>query len=151
MQGMKTMRMLIAAVVACVTLGAAAPAHAQDLDAALKPIATYKFGDSREALSVANDLLRKADNAGGEEQKAAEAKLLALLSSNPTPDCVDFICRQLAMIGSEASVPVLAPMLVKDEQSADWARYALEGISGEAVDKALLDALTSVSGRARRQ
>ena len=53
------------------------------------------------------------------------------------------------IIGSEACVPVLKPMLTKDEKSADWARYALEGIPGDAVDKALIRAAADTSGRAR--
>lgn len=135
---------------AAIAVAVCASAHAQNLDEALKPVATYMFGDSREPLTVVNDLVRKADNSGDKAQrKAAEASLLAVLQANPTPDAVDFLCRQLAIIGSEASVPVLAPMLTRDEQSADWARYALEGIASKEVDDALLDAVTKTSGRAR--
>jgi HEAT repeat protein len=124
-------------------------ASAQNLDEALQKIANFKFGDSREPESAVNDIVRKADNAGGAERKAAEEKLLALLKANPSPDCVDFLCRQLMIIGSEACVPLLGPMLTKDEKSADWARYALEGIPGDAVDKALIKAAAGASGRAR--
>ncbi|MBM3289089.1 MAG: hypothetical protein FJY92_02965, partial [Candidatus Hydrogenedentes bacterium] len=119
MQGTKTMRTILAA--AAIALAVALAAPAQGLDAALQNIANFKFGQDREPLSKVNDLVRKADNAGGAERAAAEAKLLALLKSNPSPDCVDFLCRQLMIIGSEAAVPVLEPMLAKDVQGADWA------------------------------
>lgn len=132
-----------------VALLAVAGASAQNLDEALQKIANFKFGDDREPQSVVNDLVRKADNAGGAERKAAEEKLLGLLKANPSPDCVDFLCRQLAIIGTEASVPVLEPMLTKDEKSADFARYTRENIPGDAVDKALIKAATATSGRAR--
>ncbi|NUM52125.1 MAG: HEAT repeat domain-containing protein [Candidatus Hydrogenedentes bacterium] len=141
------MQNLFLAMAAAVAMTFAA--QAQTLDEALQNIANFKFGEDREPQSVVNDLVRKADNAGGDERKSAEAKLLALLKANPSPDCVDFLCRQLMIIGSEASVPVLEPMLTKDEKSADWARYALECIDGEAVDKALIKAATQTSGRAR--
>lgn len=145
------MRMLTRALAVLLVAGLSATAQqAPSLDEALQKIANYKFGESREALTVVNDLVRKADNSGNaDERKATEEKLLALLKTNPSPDCVDFICRQIAIIGSEAAVPVFAPMLTKDEQGTDWARYALEGIAGKAVDDAFLDALTKVNGRAR--
>jgi len=148
MQGMKMIRKMLG-VLSAFLIGVSAFGQDASLDEALQKIAAYKFGDSREAMSVVNDLVRKADNAGGAERKDAEAKLLALLKANPSPDCVDFLCRQLAIIGTEATVPVLAPMLVKDEQSADWARYTLENIPAKEVDAALLDALTKTEGRAR--
>lgn len=136
-------------IAALVAFFAVAGASAQNLDEALQKIANFKFGDNREPQSVVNDLVRKADIAGGAERKAAEEKLLALLKANPSPDCVDFLCRQLAIIGTDATVPVLEPMLTKDEKSADFARYALENIPGDAVDKALIKAATATSGRAR--
>lgn len=141
------MRKNVLAIVAAFAVGLGA--SAQNLDEALQKIANFKFGDNREPESVVNDLVRKADNAGGAERAAAEEKLLALLKTNPSPACVEFLCRQIMIIGSEASVPVLEPMLTKDEQSADWARYALENIDSNAVDKALIKASAQTGGRAR--
>jgi hypothetical protein len=54
----------------------------------------------------------------------------------------------LSIIGTEQSVPVLAPMLTNQEYS-DMARYALERIPGEAVDKALLGAMGKAEGKAK--
>jgi len=149
MQGTKSMRNVVRAMLVSLVCVCAMAQPSPSLDEALQKIAAYKFGESREPLTIVNDLVRKADNAGGAERKDAETKLLALLKSNPSPDCVDFLCRQLMIIGTEASVPVLAPMLTKDEQSADWARYTLENIEGNAVDEVLIDALTKTDGRAR--
>jgi HEAT repeat protein len=133
----------------CLLISITASAQ-QTLDDALKYVATYRFGESREPLSVINDHVRRADNSGSEEeQKAVEAKLLDALKAGPTPDGLDFLCRQLSIIGSDAAVSVLAPMLTKDEPSADWARYALEGISGDAVDQALIAAAQTNSGRSK--
>lgn len=127
-----------------------AVAAQQPLDDALKYVATYRFGESREPLSVVNDHVRRADNSGSaEERKAIEAKLLEVLKAGPSADGMDFLCRQLGIIGSDAAVPVLAPMLTKDEQSADWARYALEGIPGDAADQALIAAAQKNSGRSK--
>ena len=59
-----------------------------------------------------------------------------------------YACRELSIIGTEQSVPVLAGMLTNQEYS-DMARYALERIPGEAVDKALLAALPKAEGKAK--
>ncbi|GMU92775.1 MAG: hypothetical protein AMXMBFR4_18330 [Candidatus Hydrogenedentota bacterium] len=133
----------------CLFISIAASAQLP-LDDALKYVATYRFGESREPLSVVNDHVRRADNSGNaEEQKVIEAKLLDVLKAGPSTDGVDFLCRQLSIIGSDAAVPVLAPMLTKDEQSADWARYALEGIPGDAAEQALIAAAQKNSGRSK--
>ena len=54
-------------------------------------------------------------------------EFIAFLKSDATTAAKDFICRQLGVIGSEASVPVLAAML-NDPGTADLGRYALERI-----------------------
>lgn len=68
-----------------------------------------------------------------------EAKLAAALQSNITPAGRDFICRQLAVIGTGKSVPALSAMLM-DPQTTNMARYALEKIGGNAADEALVNA-----------
>ncbi len=110
-----------------------------NLDAALKSAASYEFGQGREALSVVSDAVR--DSQGSPEaRKDLETKLLAILKGQATLQGKQFVCHQLSLIGTDASVPVLAGMLtVKD--TSDMARYALERIPGEAADKALLGAL----------
>ena len=77
-----------------------------------------------------------------------ERRFLDFLQSGATTAAKDFICRQLGVIGSEASVPVLAAML-NDAGTADLGRYALERIPGPAVDRALREALAKSSGRPR--
>ncbi len=88
-------------------------------------------------------------DAAPSQYPALEKKLLEVLKQ---PDCTDvgreFVCHMLALIGSEACVPALAPWLT-DEQRSDMARYALENIPGEAVDRALHAALATAQGRIR--
>jgi HEAT repeat protein len=59
-----------------------------------------------------------------------------------------FVCRQLALIGTPASVRALAP-LVLDEELSVHARNALERIPGAESEKALRDALGQAKGRTR--
>jgi len=54
-------------------------------------------------------------------------------------------CKQLAVVGDESAVPVLASLLA-DERLSHYARFALEPIPGKAVDAALRDALGKVPG-----
>ncbi len=54
-------------------------------------------------------------------------------------------CKQLAIYGSAAAVPALAPLL-RDAELASWARIALEAIPGPAADRALRDALGQTGG-----
>jgi hypothetical protein len=78
-----------------------------------------------------------------------EAQLLRALA-NPAVTAAgrDFLCSQLALVGSAAAVPVLGRLLTA-EASADAARVALERIPGPEADAALLAGLSSLSGRAR--
>ncbi|HRI89276.1 MAG TPA: hypothetical protein PK869_13470, partial [Candidatus Hydrogenedentes bacterium] len=64
MQGTKMIRKMLG-VLSAFLIGVSAFGQDASLDEALQKIAAYKFGDSREAMSVVNDLVRKADNAGG--------------------------------------------------------------------------------------
>ncbi len=114
-------------------------ADAASLDAALKAVPAYEFGQSRECLTVVSDAVRDSQGAP-EARKDLQDKLLGILKGKATLDAKQFVCRQLSIFATEAAVPTLAGMLGAKETS-DMARYALERIPGEAVDKALLGAL----------
>ena len=69
-----------------------------------------------------------------------------MLGSDASYPCKVFLCRQLAIIGSEDQVASLSPLLV-DEKYSDMARYALERIGGEKTCAAMRAALATTSGR----
>lgn len=71
---------------------------------------------------------------------AIEAKLLETLDSDISFAAKDCICRELADIGTEQSVPLLSKMLT-DEETSNIARCALENIPGKAVDNSLMAGL----------
>jgi type 1 glutamine amidotransferase len=110
-------------------------------------VKAYDFGDSRQPLTEISDEIRKAYGKP-EELKKFEASLLDIVKSDAKYAGKQYACRELSIIGTEQSVPVLAPMLTNQEYS-DMARYALERIPGEAVDKALLAAVPKAEGKAR--
>jgi type 1 glutamine amidotransferase len=113
----------------------------------LAKIKTYDFGDSRAALTEFSDEIRKAYGRP-EELKKYEAALLDVLKSDAKYAGKQYAARELSIIGTDQSVPVLAGMLTNQEYS-DMARYALERIPGEAVNKALLAALPKAEGKAK--
>jgi HEAT repeat protein len=72
--------------------------------------------------------------------------LIAVLRSDAPKGEKAITCKQLAIYGTEQSVPALAPLLA-DKELASWARIALEAIPGPACDTALRDALGKLQGR----
>ncbi len=112
----------IAAVTALAAGMAASRAEAA-LDPELQKITGYKFGDSREPLTVVQDRARKTS---GAERLALERQFAQILGMpNATYDCKDFICRQLWLMGTKESIPALEK-LMEDHQYGDMVRYALE-------------------------
>src|SRR5215471_3618313 len=69
-----------------------------------------------------------------------ERSLVAVLRSDAPPDEKAITCKRLAVYGTEAAVPALAPLLL-DPELASWARIALEVIPGNAADEALRSAI----------
>lgn len=119
--------------------------QAQGGDSLVETVKAYDFGQSREALTAISDQIRKAYGKP-DELKKFEAGLVAVLKSDAKYAGKQYACRELSIIGTDQSVPALAGMLTSEEYS-DMARYALERIPGEAVDKALRDALTKTQGK----
>ncbi|MDP6634128.1 MAG: HEAT repeat domain-containing protein [Phycisphaerae bacterium] len=74
-----------------------------------------------------------------------EAKLIGVLTSTAPPQEKALTCKKLAIFGSKASVPALAPLLA-DKDLASWARIALEAIPGPEADEALRKSCGSLRG-----
>ena len=107
---------------------------------------THKFGQSRQPLNVVAGLVRAASRDPKQRRQIA-AELAALLTEDTTPDCKRFVCRQLAVAGSDEAVPALAALL-RDKDLSHMALYALARVPGPAADAALREALGAVDGPA---
>ncbi len=120
----------------------AAPLWAQgspDADTALAALSKYKFGEDRSALAdVVNAL--KAAKPDAAQLSALEAKLIALLEGDATVDAKNFVCRELAVYGSAASVPTLVKLL-SNPDVATTAIWALEVIPAQESADALAKAV----------
>jgi HEAT repeat protein len=96
-------------------------------------------------------LIIAAASAGtiAQDRPAAEVKqsdLIAVLQSDAPKAKKAITCKQLAIYGTEQSVPALAPLLA-DKELASWARIALEVIPGPVADAALRNALGKLQGQ----
>jgi HEAT repeat protein len=96
-------------------------------------------------------LITVAMSAGtvAQDQPTADVKesdLIAVLQSDAPKGEKAITCKQLAIYGTEQSVPALAPLLA-DKELASWARIALEAIPGPVADAALSNALGKLQGR----
>lgn len=102
----------------------------------------------RTALLVAATLLLSAAAPAARGQSADapdEGSLIAVLRSEAPEAEKAIACKQLAIHGSAAAVPALAPLLAHD-RLASWARIALEAMPGAEADAALRSAAGSLSG-----
>jgi len=136
---------VIIAVILCFG-GVIYAADSNEFGQQLSKIKTYDFSQSRADLVKISDMVR--DASGKPEMKAMEKQLDDFLKSDASYAAKDFVCRELSVVGTEASVPALASMLT-DEKVSDIARYALERIPGLAVDDALRNALSKAKGKAK--
>ncbi|GAG08393.1 unnamed protein product, partial [marine sediment metagenome] len=113
----------------------------------LQKAATYEYGQNEEILSQLRDYIQSHRNSS-ESRRDCEKQLLSLLKSNATLAAKMTVCRNLRVIGSETSVPVLEKMLIQ-KNTSDMARYALEKIPGVSVNRALVKGLAKSNGNVR--
>ncbi|MCP4644946.1 MAG: HEAT repeat domain-containing protein [bacterium] len=104
----------------------------------------YDWGGDRGALVGIGDLIVAAQ---GDKDKLAEIEqaLLEVLQSDAKLPGKEYVCRQLALMGTARSVPALAEML-PDADLSDCARLALEAMPDASVNEALRTALDTAEG-----
>jgi len=117
------------------------------LDGAFQTLTKLEVG---EDLGVLNPIRQAVVESRGDETARAdlEARLIAILEGDATDLAKQYACRQLAVVGSDASVSVLAGLLPSPRLS-HMARYALEGMGSPAAIKSLRDMLAKTGGRRR--
>lgn len=140
---MNAWKNLMAIALALMAATATLPASA-DVDALLREIAAYEYGDSLEAQMAMDAVIREAL---GKRAPLGdlERRFIALLQSDATLPAKQYACMKLGEIGGDASLPVLGKMLVAPDTS-DMARLALQRIPGNAATQTLLDALHALEG-----
>ncbi len=118
-----------------------------DLAQAFAEAAEYEFGDSRLPLTaIENAVFAAVDSPA--ERRSLEARLIDLLKDEVSYDVQAFVCRELSLVGGEASAEAVAPLLV-DERLSHMARYTLERLDTPAADEVLRNALERLDGQLR--
>lgn len=113
---------------------------AGEMEPLLEKISKYEYGADPEPAILLDELV-SGSLSSPELRKAIEARLLRFLQSDATLAGKNAAFRELALIGTGVSVPILAPMLARAE-TAEMARYALAAIPGVEADEALRNGLS---------
>ena len=117
------------------------------LDAAFEALKQYDWGTDKAPLNPIEEAVT-ATYGKADARQDLENRLLAALKSDISRDAKDYVCRKLTIVGTAASVPILAELLA-DEDHSHMARYALERIPASEAAEALRDALPKVSGNVK--
>jgi HEAT repeat protein/type 1 glutamine amidotransferase len=117
------------------------------LEAILNELASFEYSRDEAVLYRLREYILTHKNPP-ESRANCEEALIGFLGSEANLYAKMAVCRQLRLIGTEKSMPVLAQMLVQDE-TTDLARYALEKIPGASAERVLLDALEKTQGQAK--
>ena len=129
----------------CSPAAMSAAVSPKEFTAALNHLGSHDFNQGGDAFGRIAGMVRTSANHPDESRWLA-GELGALLRKNTNTFLSDFICRQLAIIGTEAEVGALSPLLT-DPGTSDMARYALERIGGYQARNALRLALPKTTGR----
>jgi HEAT repeats len=117
------------------------------LDQSFEALKGYKPADD-PAVLIGIDQAVMGVHGNPAARAALEQRLAGYLAASYSSVTRAFVCRELAIIGSGASVHALTPLLFDDELSV-FARQALERIPGPEADKALREAIAKSRGRTR--
>ena len=117
------------------------------LEESLAKVAAYEYGQDFKPLADVMEFVR-ATKASPELLPKVEERFVAFLNGKATPEGRKFVCEQLSVIGTKASIPVLAGLLI-DPATSDMARYALERISAPEASEALRAGLAKMTGKER--
>lgn len=124
--------------------------EAATMDEAIARLQKFQYGQDQRVLEDIDQLVNAATAqpiTSGERVELAH-RLGALLDTDASYEAKQFICRQLAKIGTSKEVPLLVRMLTEDKFS-EMARYGLGPIPGPEVDAALITALAQTQGKVR--
>ena len=125
------------------------PLHASDLDDLIAKASRYESGQSAEPLTQIEQRLR--ESTGDPSQRATfETALVRLLSQSATFEARRFACQQLAIYGTEVSLPALAGLL-KGPDTVGMACLALSTHPSTKANDVLREALSAHTGLARAQ
>ncbi|RPJ56707.1 MAG: hypothetical protein EHM23_22775 [Acidobacteria bacterium] len=116
-----------------------------EIDACFSALLQFDYGKESAPLYKLSAYVESLE-AGSDGAKELEFRFIALLQSKASPAAKQFACRQLGLIGGDASLPALERLLGEDV-ARESALYALERIPGSG--SVLREALAKSKGTAR--
>jgi HEAT repeat protein len=120
---------------------------AADLSQLVAEASKYESGQNAQPLRQIEQLVRESVGSLARRVELEKA-LLPMLGTNATLEARRFACQQLAVIGTETSLPALAELLQSDDTVA-IACLALCNIPSTRVDEVLREALLTIRGTNR--
>ena len=126
-----------------------ASANAADLSPLVAEVTKWESGQNAEPLRQIEQLARESAGQGAQRAEL-EAALVKLLAPASTFEARRFACQQLAVAGSDASVPAIAKLL-QDNETIGLAGLAFGNRPSAKADQALRAALPASSGPGRLQ
>jgi hypothetical protein len=96
---------LVMAIFLCSVAATVRAVSTEEFEAALEKMKKYDYGQSREPLSTVADMVNVAYDTPQSEVFAD--KMAAMLETNVSYACKDFLCRQLVVIGTDKQVDSL--------------------------------------------
>lgn len=117
------------------------------LDKIFEKLSAYEYGQDEDVLSRLREFVLSHKDSP-DSRIESEQKLAAFLESGASLAGKMAVCRQLRLIGTARSVPVLEKMLLAEE-TCDMARFALEKIPGKEAEAALVSGLSLASSGQR--
>jgi len=114
------------------------------LDVPFAALAAFDWGDDHGALEPI-DAAVVAAHGDAALTAELEKRLAGVLGTRASRAAKQYACRKLALIGTVASVPVLAPLL-SDQDESHMARFALERIAAPEAAAALRKTLGTATG-----
>lgn len=120
-------------------------AVAKRLKNLLGAVSGYQYGSEPKEIAEIKAVM---DSVYGNKalERAAESQYVRFLAGGPSFHGRQFVCRELRIIGTRASVGVLSKMLA-DPKLSSMARYALEPNTAREAAAALIGALGETKGK----
>ena len=118
-----------------------------DVSKLAEKISTYEYGKDRAPLFEFNEILINSLN-NDQNLDYLEDKLIEIITNASTMDGKRFACQLLSKVGTSNSIEPLVSLL-KDKNTADMARFALEKIDTDEVDNRLLKIIDNTDGLAK--
>lgn len=138
--------LVIVSLCVCVTSSALSKSFtADEIEDVIKQFRTYDYADNPAPIYTIENIIRYVQDKS-ELRAATERHMIALLESDATVRAKQYICQQLWIIATDASIPMLEKMLL-NKDTAEMACYALRTHPSDSASRALREALKRVDDR----